>query len=420
MIELGLSRITRLVQQSTFPWRAIHIAGTNGKGSIAGYLSTLLTAGGVRCGAFTSPHLIDRWDCITINDRVVHEALFRRFEDEIKQRNECLGIGATEFELLTATAFEIFRHEQVEIGVVEVGMGGRLDATNVLENVLVSVIAKIGYDHQAMLGDTIEKISGEKAGILKKGVPCFVDGSNIAVVQEVIETQANKVGSTATFVRPADVVRVFPTLQQRFEELELEPHQQSNLSCAIMALRETLSQIRPELSLPKLFPFIPAVPRAGRLQQINLEPLIVRDRPILLDGAHNPQSASVLSSYVDRKFRPLHQNVTWVVAASQGKDIDGLFRCLIQPGDRVAVVEFGPVQGMPWVRSVKASNLLEILRRCVPGIGATREFGKNLTQALDWASTVSPEKPLVVAGSLYLVSDILRLQRGLSSAPIRS
>lgn len=415
MIELGLARIARLVQQSSFPWRAIHIAGTNGKGSIAGYLSTLLTAGGVRCGAFTSPHLIDRWDCITINDRVIHEALFQRIEAEVKQRDQQLGIGATEFELLTATAFEIFRHEQVEIGVVEVGMGGKLDATNVLENVLVSIIAKIGHDHQVMLGDTIEKIAAEKAGILKAGVPCFVDASNVARVKKVIELQANKVATSATFVEPADVVQLFPEIQQRFEELELEPHQRSNLSCAMMALREALLQIRPEISLSSLLPFISAIPRAGRLQRINLEPLIKRDALILLDGAHNPESAAVLSSYVDRKLRS-NGGVTWVVAASQGKDIKELFSPMIKPGDNIAVVEFGAVEGMPWVRSVNSLDLLTALRR--PGVGAMQGFGNNLLQALEWASSVSPTSPLVIAGSLYLVSDILRLQRRSSAASI--
>ena len=419
MIELGLSRIARLVQQSNLPWRAIHIAGTNGKGSIAGYLSTLLTAGGVRCGAFTSPHLIDRWDCITINDRVIQETLFRRIENEVKQRDQRLGIGATEFELLTATAFEIFRHEKVEIGVVEVGMGGRLDATNVLENVLVSVIAKIGYDHQAMLGNTIEEIAAEKAGILKPGVPCFVDASNDAGVKEVIEAQATKVGAPATFVRPADTLQLFPGLQQRVEELQLEPHQRSNLSCAMMALRGTLAKLRPEFSPSSLFPFISAVPRAGRLQEINLEPLIKRDKPVLLDGAHNPQSAAVLSSYIDRKYRASEGGVTWFVAASLGKDVKELFGSMIKPGDNVAVVEFGPVAGMPWVRSVNTSALLESLRHSIPGIGETQGFGNNLLQALEWASSVSLANPLVIAGSLYLVSDILRLQRGSGAVPMR-
>lgn len=423
MIELGLARIARLLPaSSSLPWKAIHIAGTNGKGSIAGYLSHVLAAGGVRCGAFTSPHLVDRWDCITINNHVVRESLFRRVEDQIKERDRSLNVGASEFELLTATAFEIFTHQGVDVGVVEVGMGGRLDATNVLENVLVSVIAKIGYDHQAILGKSIEEIAREKAGILRSGVPCVVDGSNAAQVRDVIQAHAAQVGTSASFVRPADAEQLFPGLHQRFEDLDLEPHQRSNLSCALLALREKWPHICPRgVSLQTLLPSIPPLPRPGRLQEIDLRPLLHhREKPILLDGAHNPQSASVLASYVDQKLRSHGpgpgsgpgSNVTWVVAASQGKDIAAIMSCMIKPGDKVAAVRFGQVEGMPWVRSVDAEDLRAALHTSIPGIGETRTFGHGeLAEALRWASEVEAGNPLVIAGSLYLVSDVLRLQR---------
>lgn len=194
MIELGISRIARLLQQTPLSWKAIHVAGTNGKGSISAYLSRLLAAGGIRCGRFTSPHLVDRWDCITIDEKVVQESLFRQIEASVKLRDQDLGIGASEFELLTATAFEIFNHERVEVGVVEVGMGGRRDATNVLDNVLVSVISKIGLDHQALLGDSIEQIAREKAGILKPDVPCVIDGTNSVEVLKTIQYRIRELG----------------------------------------------------------------------------------------------------------------------------------------------------------------------------------------------------------------------------------
>lgn len=134
MIELGLSRIARLAAQTPQPWKAIHVAGTNGKGSICAYLSAMLHASGVRCGRFTSPHLIDRWDCITIDEQTVQESSFIEAEERVKQRSQLLRMAskATEFELLTATAFEIFYREKIEMGVIEVGLGGRLDATNIL------------------------------------------------------------------------------------------------------------------------------------------------------------------------------------------------------------------------------------------------------------------------------------------------
>lgn len=410
MIELGLSRIARLVQAPSLTWKAIHVAGTNGKGSITGYLSAMLTAGGVRCGSFTSPHLIDRWDCITINERVIQESTFRRIENEVKQRNQTLGLGATEFELLTATAFEVFQQEEVEVGIVEVGMGGRLDATNILTNVLVSIISKIGYDHQAILGNTIEEIAREKAGIIKPGIPCVADGSNAPEVRKVLKAHAEAACAPCTFVSAEKVEQLFPALRGQLETLDLPPHQRANVSCAIMALQASLPQIRPSLALEQLIPFLPTTPRPGRLQEVRLDRLIPRKETVLLDGAHNPQSAEVLASYVDRKYRVHEKSITWVVAASQGKNIQELFGGMLKSGDNVVAVEFGPVAGMPWVRSVIAAELVAVAG-AVSGVKTVENFGTDILAALRRANTMSEEGPVVIAGSLYLVSDVLRLLR---------
>ncbi|KAK2764028.1 folylpolyglutamate synthase [Arachnomyces sp. PD_36] len=410
MIELGISRISRLLQQTNLSWRAIHIAGTNGKGSITAYISALLGSGGVRCGRFTSPHLIDRWDCITIDEKVVQEPLFRRIEEQVKLRDRTLGIGASEFELLTATAFEIFNHEKVEIGVVEVGLGGRLDATNILKEVLVSVISKIGFDHQSLLGNTIEEIAREKAGILKPKVPCVVDGTNTPEVIRVLQNRAQEVGTDIGTVDSSTVGSISPALSQIFGTLDLEPHQRANMTCAVAALKKAIPKIRPNLDVDNLLPLISTVQWPGRLQRINIHPLIERKEDILLDGAHNGQSAEVLSSYVERRLRPSGGNVTWVIAASRGKDLGELFHSLIKSGDNVATVRFGEVDGMPWVKSAKTSDLKAAIE-LIPGIGEVAHFKKDILGGLRWASQISSGRPLVVAGSLYLVSDVLRLLR---------
>ncbi|KAJ6094821.1 hypothetical protein N7467_002334 [Penicillium canescens] len=410
MIELGLSRVASLLQQTPLTWKAIHIAGTNGKGSISAYLSHLLSTGGVRCGRFTSPHLIDRWDCITIGEKVVQESLFRQIEDQVKLRDQALGIGASEFELLTATAFEIFNHERVEVGVVEVGMGGRLDATNVLTDVLVSVITKIGMDHQAFLGSTIEEIAREKAGILKPSVPCVIDNTNTREVIETVKDRIQELGIESSFVSPAQVYEQLPPLASLFKKLDLEPHQQENMCCAVSALRLALSQLRPESDVFSLLPYLADVTWPGRLQKIALRPLVDRAEPILLDGAHNAQSAEVLGKYVDRKMRSSGKPVTWVVAASSGKDLAGVFGSIIRPGDRVATAEFGPVDGMPWVTSTNAQELASSIQ-AIHDIGQVQSFEGDLLPALKWASQEAQGESLVIAGSLYLVSDVLRLLR---------
>jgi folylpolyglutamate synthase/dihydrofolate synthase len=409
MIELGLSRVASLLQQTPLTWKAIHIAGTNGKGSISAYLSHLLSTGGVRCGRFTSPHLIDRWDCITIGEKVVQESLFRQIEDKVKLRDQTLGIGASEFELLTATAFEIFNHERVEVGVVEVGMGGRLDATNVLNNVLVSVISKIGMDHQAFLGSTIGEIAREKAGILKPGVPCVVDNTNDAEVIETVKSHIQELGINSSFVSPVQCAELAPF----FKDLDLEPHQQQNMCCAVSALNLALPQLKPQMGTADVFSLLPRLADVrwpGRLQNISLRPLIDRTAPILLDGAHNAQSAEVLGKYVDRRMRSLEKPVTWVVAASSGKDLAGVFGSIIRPQDRVATTEFGPVDGMPWVQSTNAAELASSIQS-IQDLREVQSFGGDLLSAIRWASGEAQGGPLVIAGSLYLVSDVLRLLR---------
>ncbi|EAW10132.1 dihydrofolate synthase [Aspergillus clavatus NRRL 1] len=409
MIELGLSRISSLLQQTPLSWKAIHIAGTNGKGSISAYLSHMLTAGGVRCGRFTSPHLIDRWDCITIGERVVQESLFRQIEEKVRLRDQTLGIGASEFELLTATAFEIFNHEHVEVGVVEVGMGGRLDATNVLSDVLVSVIAKIGLDHQAFLGDSLEQISREKAGILKPGVPCVADGTNAPEVLKTLEDRIEELKINAIYADPDAISAQSPSLGLVFKELDLQRHQRANMSCAVSALRLALSKIRPGLEVDTLIPSLSHVEWPGRLQKIVLRSLTTRKEPVLLDGAHNSQSAEVLGEYVDHKLRP-QGSITWVIAASRGKDATALFHSIIKPGDRVAITAFGPVDGMPWVKAADSEELAACVQS-IPEIGDVKIFGGDILAAISWACIEAGGGPLVIAGSLYLVSDVHRLLR---------
>ena len=413
MIVLGLSRISRLVQPSSLSWQAIHVAGTNGKGSISSYLSHLLSNGGIRCGRFTSPHLVDRWDCITVDEQVVRESLFRQVEEDVKSRNRKLEIGATEFELLTATAFEVFHRERVEVGVVEVGVGGRLDATNVLDNVLVSVIAKIGVDHQSLLGNSIEAIAREKGGIMKRGVPCVIDGTNCPKVLRVLQARASEpaVGAPAVIVSPDETVKRYPQLSSVFQKLDSEPHQRANMCCAVAAVRIAISKLRPTESVESLIPRLCDVKWLGRLQNLVIEPLTGRKEPVLVDGAHNPQSAQALANYVDRKLRRrFDSSITWVIAASRGKDLAQLFHPLIKAGDCVATASFGPVDGMPWVHAADPAELAACVQS-IGGIGKVASFGPDLVAALDWAGKTAQGGPLVVAGSLYLVSDLLRCLR---------
>lgn len=417
MLELGLQRISRLVAATELPWRAIHVAGTNGKGSVCAYASSMLQASGIRCGRFTSPHLLDRWDCITINNRVISKHLFHEIEDEIKCKDRRLGLEATEFELLTATAFRAFSREQVEVGVVEVGLGGRLDATNVLHKPLATVITRIGMDHESLLGDTIEKIAVEKAGIMKAGVPCFADAANEPAVRQVLRQQAELHAAMSL-----DFVDVDGNGQQALRKhLPLEAvarPQLTGIALASEAVKATLAQLGRGYNLEKMAESVRKTCWPGRLQWLDLSDLIPRKAGILLDGAHNPQAAKVLAEHVNSTLRRPHDGsasaVTWILAASQGKKVTETFGELVQDYDKVITVEFGPVDGMPWVQPTDRDVLCTQVRE----IAAQRRLRDvqvastpDLESALRLASRLADEGPLVVAGSLYLAADLLRFVR---------
>ncbi|KAH0555655.1 hypothetical protein GP486_006400 [Trichoglossum hirsutum] len=417
-IQLGLARVSRLLKHSALPWRSVHVAGTNGKGSICAYVSAMLQAGGVRCGRFTSPHLVDRWDCISVDGKVVDEGLFREVEGTVRRRDLARAVRATEFELITATAFELFTREKVRVAVVECGLGGRLDATNVLEKPLVAIISKIGLDHQSFLGDTVEEIAKEKAGIMKPGVPCVVDATNTRSVINVLRTCARLAGTRLTM---ASLEAEDELAWRGIQELDLEDHQRANLNCAIVALKLALRQLNEQLDVQKSIAALRDVRWPGRLQRVSIRSLTGRTQDILLDGAHNTQSAEALGSYVDRKVRTTGQSVTWVIAASTGKNLEGLLQSLLKPGDNVVAVEFGAVDSMPWVSPTTATAILETTGSILKGSEGRRHDAKrDVSGALRLATSISAGGPLVVAGSLYLVSDVIRLLREAEQAGVSS
>jgi folylpolyglutamate synthase/dihydropteroate synthase len=450
MIELGLQRISRLLSKTHLPWRAIHVAGTNGKGSICVYISGMLEAYNtstfrksnkkpiIRHGRFTSPHLIDRWDCISINQKTVSSALFHEIEQKVLLRNTSEEINASEFELLTATAFEIFTHEKVDVGVIEVGMGGRLDATNILgvpmesddpfaERIiralpLATAIAKIGLDHQSFLGSTLQAIAAEKAGILKPTVPLVYDSSNLPEVLETFRKLASQIG--APIPDPDELTIPSPESEETLAQTLAHTRQNASvaLHTTILALSQ-LTNLSPT-SLSLLIPSLLSVPShttfPGRLQTLSINSLTSRTRPILLDGAHNAQSAAVLAEAVTklRSAEGGNGKVTWLLAASDSKDVHELLKHLLWVGDEFCAVEFGAVEGMPWVKAMGAAKVVraarEVLREkdgVVREEAGERAFGSDVVGGLKRASDVADGGLMVVAGSLYLVGSVLRALR---------
>ncbi|KAF2166962.1 hypothetical protein M409DRAFT_54722 [Zasmidium cellare ATCC 36951] len=463
MIELGLQRISRLLAPIPLPWRAIHIAGTNGKGSVCAYISEMLATYNrsayrqhlghppIRHGRYTSPHVVDRWDCITLSNgdgegmEVVKKSVFEEVERDVLKRNERLEIGASEFELLTATAFEIFTRSKLDVAVIETGMGGRLDATNVLGQPpifdddadrkdldmdmpyfrpppLVTGITKVGLDHQGFLGDTIEAIAREKAGIFKPRMPATWDTTNLESVQDVLRDAASKTLSETFFLSAPvsatkddpDHVRAnmdvaYATAQKalsRLGRINGDAHASNTRSEELEALYAEMATSHRRVVFP------------GRLEWIDISNLTERHNPALLDGAHNAQSAEVLGLEVEklRNTSP-STKVTWLLAASDTKDVKEILKPLIREGDSVLAVEFGPVDGMPWVKPMDASAIVSTAEELVPSLRTAKACGSDVHAAVRAAVQESGNGNLVIAGSLYLVGDVHRLLR--SSKPTK-
>ena len=410
MIELGLGRIKCLLRHTNFNFPAIHVAGTNGKGSVCAYASAMLHKANVRCGRFTSPHLIDRWDCITINEKTVNESVFRDVEASVEAWNKSRNVGASEFELLTATALQIFSQEHVDIGVIEAGMGGRLDATNILQNPLATVITKIGEDHQAFLGSSIPEIAYHKAGIMKRHVPCIVDGSNPLEAMEVLNASAVDVETGPVLRVPQDVGGADTQLWQILDRARFEEHQQVNISLALESVLQALKHLQRPLNIPRLAQAVKETQWQGRLQHLSIEPILGRPQNIFLDGAHNVQSAGVLASYVDRHLRMPVAPVTWIIAVSEGKNIRDLLSVLLRGGDNLVTVGFSGVEGMPWVKPTSSAVVASEAQKVVH-LDHVEHYAGPVKNALQSAVEISKGGCVVVAGSLYLVSDVFRLLR---------
>jgi len=440
-MDFGLQRITRLIRDvhPKLPWEAFHIAGTNGKGTTSAFLSGLLHHAGTSVGRFNSPHLVHRHDCITINEKTIDKNLFDTIEREVKQRNEDAGINATSFEILTATAFEAFVRAKVAVGVVECGLGGLRDATNVLnaDEVICSVITTIGKDHSEFLGDDVTSIAQQKAGIMKKNVPVVVGpkGPILRVLEKAAKEylspmyldEDDKIGSELLKMVQRHNARVNDRAQ-RYKTgygtdnpdamsrslLDFTPQHLENLSLAYratLAARKQHPAIVPHISLTKAMKVAAKVRSSwrGRLQWISLHEFAGRESLILLDGAHNPPATEQLRPYVSEKatvdgtVRP----VTWVIAMSGSKDIPSTLSPLIGPKDRIIFTQFGPVDGMPWASPASFELLDEVAKELT---SETIKYAPTPGEALRTAARMTPEEELiVVAGSLYLVGDVLRL-----------
>jgi dihydrofolate synthase / folylpolyglutamate synthase len=391
-IKFGLDNISAIVATLGHPertFRCVHVAGTNGKGSVTAMVDAALRAAGHRSARYTSPHLVDLAERFVIDGRPVADdtlvAAVADVRDAIDglRADGGLEVQPTFFEVTTAVAFELFRRAQVEVAVLEVGLGGRLDATNVVSPMATAIVS-IGFDHQAYLGRTLRAIAFEKAGIIKPGVPVVI-GKLDAEALDAIAMVAHE--------RNAELVETAATDVDNFAVGLAGAHQRGNAAVAL-SLLTLLDRLGVAVPARAIADGLAHTDWPGRLDRRRLPD----GREALLDAAHNPAGAAALASYLheqDEAPRPL------LFAAMRDKDVDGMFAALLPSVSHLVITRASNT------RSAEPAALAEVARAIAPELSITIEA--SLDEALAIAWRLSPR--IVVAGSIFLLGDVLKRLR---------
>jgi dihydrofolate synthase/folylpolyglutamate synthase len=414
-IDLSLGRIERLLAALGHPERqlppVIHVAGTNGKGSTVAFLRAMLEAAGKRVHVYTSPHLVRFNERIRLGasgeGRLVTDDEFIAALEECERVNENAPI--TVFEITTAAALLLFSRHPADVLILEVGLGGRLDATNVIETALATVITPVSIDHTDFLGDTLPQIAAEKAGILKRGVPAIVAAQSRDAL-EVIERQAARLKAplkiagedwTATEERGRLVYQDDNGLIDLPAPRLYGRHQFENAGLAIAALRALPALNVPPAAFETGMVKADWPARMQRITQGKLTELAPPGSELWLDGGHNPDGgraiAAALADLEERVPRPL----VLIVGMLSTKDVDGFLRNFAGLARRLIAVP------IPAQEKGMAAEELSAAARAI-GLSATSR--DNLAAALDAAGKLELEPPprILITGSLYLAGEALK------------
>lgn len=356
-------------------YRCVQVAGTNGKSSTTRMIAVLLHAQGLRVGLYVSPHLIKYPERIEIDGRVVSDEDFARGIEVALDAAARAGVQATEFELLTAAALWLFAREDVDRAVLECGLGGRWDATSVVDP-QVAVITGVALEHTAILGDTIEKIAGEKAAIIKPGSHAIF--AHDLAAQGVFERQAQDVGTPYSYAK-LDATRAFD------DELAYMPaYQRSNLATALAAVTVALGHApSPESASIALGGLV--IP--GRFEILRHDPLVI------VDAAHNPQSAHVLAGELRRLFDGDAAIPTLLLGVLDDKDARGIIRELCPLFDRIVVTASSSTRAVP------ATELASLVAE---ETGVRPEATHDVRAAQELLSG----EPIVATGSITVAGEV--------------
>lgn len=414
----GLDAIEGLLEELGHPednLKIVHIAGTNGKGSIFAYLSSILIAAGFKVGRYISPTISCYEERFQINGKYITKdklaRLYNIVEEAMKREEEKTGLKPTLFEVETAISFLYFKEEEVDYALIEVGMGGRMDATNVIRHPELTVISSISYDHQAFLGDTLEEISWQKAGIIKESCPVVLS-ENSDEVCKVIEQEAKKKKVKCIEIEPTDYEVLSETpygstflwKEQRYETKLPGRHQVSNAVTALAAseylfhkdyeknnARKAIDKKLDEMNVKSAQQGgIIRTCWPGRLEVLKKEPLFYRD------GAHNPDGAKKLAAFLQKYFT--NKKIIYIMGVLKDKEYKKMLRYLMPMAKEVYV--FKPKNE----RGLSAQILADTIKE-VANVSVTIESDVNAAvfRALD---TAKSDDVLVACGSLSFMEEM--------------
>ncbi|MGY6550109.1 MAG: bifunctional folylpolyglutamate synthase/dihydrofolate synthase [Roseinatronobacter sp.] len=401
IIDLTLDRMWRLLEALGHPQRAlppvVHVAGTNGKGSTLAMIRAGLEGTGARVHAYTSPHLARFHERIRLAGTLIDEDALSALLDECLRANGQDAI--TYFEITTAAAFLAFARMPADYTLLEVGLGGRLDATNVVDHPALCVITPVSYDHQQFLGDTLPQIAGEKAGILKRGVPCVVAPQDAAAL-EVIEARAARIGAPLLvhgqhWHVSVEGGRLIYQDEAGLADLPLPrlrgPHQVMNAGTALAALRALGRDTGAEAAMRD-------AEWPARMQRLRHGPLVdaLPEGALWLDGGHNPAAGQAIAATVAE----MRLDRLWLICGMlRTKDVAGFMRPLAGIAQGLVAVS------IPGEAATLGSGETAAAARAA---GITAEEAESVLDALRAIAARDPSAQVLICGSLYLAGAILR------------
>ncbi|WP_254781938.1 bifunctional folylpolyglutamate synthase/dihydrofolate synthase [Desulfoluna spongiiphila] len=396
-IILGLDTMKGILERLGNPekkFTVIHVAGTNGKGSVASYLSRILTLSGYRTGLYTSPHLVRFNERIAVDGNMVTDAEVVASYNRVEAANVGERSG-TFFELTTAMAFDLFAEKGVDVAIIETGMGGRLDATNIVTPAL-SIITNVSLEHKDHLGDTIAKIAYEKAGIIKEGIPAIVGVRQASAIGVVEETARELEAPVIRLGRDIHVRRSEKGFSCRCSGISISDlttsllgkHQVDNAALAVAACASLRKGYRFRIADETIRQGLATTPWPGRLERVAGYP------ETIIDGAHNPAAIKVLVQYLEEEQRG--RDITLVTGILDDKAYPKMFANLLPFCRRVVLVK------AKTDRSLDPESMRAAASKYVRDVSVI----PDIEQAVHSARASAREGELVlVAGSLYVAGE---------------